>query len=594
MRRLALLSFLLPVLASGQADDPRLAAKVTLRYRYVSLEDLGKYVAQATNLKVTVDRKIADRKATIFCKDQPLGTVLAKVGETLFLQWEKDGDGYRLRLDPEVEKEERLIEAKETDLVRNALRDYFADAADLAKDSPEEIAQEAEKLKRRVDELGKDGSAASREERQKTLLRYNRLARVAQDRSTWDRGYIARQISPTHIESLLNGETIFAFCKPRPGALRGPADAPAHVTSVSVGEGQPPFQDMMWMIRFDPEDGMLRFPHRPLGLVDRAVAVLAAQDLGNSPAVLGGLSETGLVKRLLAWEKVKDPAVMSAPLSQEAKLPDGGSPRVWTLADNLQWLHDKTGLPIVADGFRVFASLDRPADGKTVAEWLANFNQMKIAEGQWRWPPARVRSEGGWLEMRHRRYWRMVRREIPERILLPMESKANLTLDDYANFAATLSPAQEGALRGKDVIVRFSLLPLERNVSVLKLWRSLSSGNRSLASGQGLPYATMPADSGSLYARALWEQLWDGLIDEKVLPHFLPGGPPLPDGMALFVREPAKIHHQMMGPNNSMWQREDELPNTEWVPYDGFLFVLGASEDSHVRASVMLKPQPKK
>lgn len=249
-----------------------------------------------------------------------------------------------------------------------------------------------------------------------------------------------------------------------------------------------------------------------------------------------------MAKRLREWPKA-DPATMATPLlpKKPEETPARRITPYKTLADLLVELHARTGLPIVADGFRLAMVAKRLPDGKDLAEWRRSLGNW--SDGRYRGYQPLLRADGGWVMMRHPRYWQQVAREVPEGPIRRLEASGRngrFTLDDVAAFGARITPAQEPWLAGDMLVMDAPSAAVEGKVAFLRLWASLPSGLRRNALAAGVEARAMPPESYDRLLACLAEKRGAVFGDAKSLPYLLPGGPALPDGLRLFVDASAK------------------------------------------------------
>jgi hypothetical protein len=266
----------------------------------------------------------------------------------------------------------------------------------------------------------------------------------------------------------------------------------------------------------------------------------------------------------------------------------------WTLADQLEYLHDRSGVPIIADGYRVFASFDDPIEGGTVGEWLKNAYVYDPEKARvcvfW----AIYRTEKGWLMAKDRQYWTHLDNELPERYIRPLEAKARagqpLWVDDYAELASHLGP---GGSFG-DTVVHFNAHPIVGHGLSLRLWAQLSRGERRNAAHGGASVASMSPEAIATYLEYLRRDALFGLMDPKLIVSFLPGGPPLPDTMCLFYRDTREQGVTVLGADAPIHMRWGSLQVSSH-PVEGCVFSFGVPNGPQVEDTVTLRdPTPAK
>lgn len=93
-----------------QTVDSRLARRVTLAVKGMSLEDLCKLLNQQTQVEMTVRRALADEKVTIFCKDLPLRNVMRGINRLFSFDWARVGEENAWRYELDQDLKSRLLE----------------------------------------------------------------------------------------------------------------------------------------------------------------------------------------------------------------------------------------------------------------------------------------------------------------------------------------------------------------------------------------------------------------------------------------------------------------------------------------------------
>jgi hypothetical protein len=215
--------------------------------------------------------------------------------------------------------------------------------------------------------------------------------------------------------------------------------------------------------------------------------------------------------------------------------------------------------------------------------------------GQAIWWPAMIRSENGWLMLRHRQYWRELAREIPEHRLKPLEAKvaagSSPGLDDYANLASNLSLTQLSGLKNRNLIVDFNPEPLYEWAPVLKLWGTLNVNQRRMAADKGLSIIDLNRSQIDGVVEFLTSLMGHPFIDEPTVKALLPGGGGLPRDLRLFA--PSSLNSDIQGPDTFRWTRPEENNLVRSIPYVGQTFVFGTRVDAPIRVSIAFYPLSK-
>lgn len=588
MRLIGLL-LLLPLasLSSAQHDDSRLAAAVRFDAKYLPLSDFAAEITKATKVKVEVDRAIADRKVAIFA-ERPLDETMTRLAEALFLEWVPEGDGYRLRLREDVAQEEKAMRAEEARVLADGLRKGVQALAAIGRKPLETYRREYAAAKAEYDESTQDKSEKGKQRSAQLAYSLRQRFPYSGQREIWDRGYALSQLTPVQLEGLVRGEPYFASTQPRPGMGRLDAKAGDLIGEAGASTSRPREGGMLMAAMFDPGTRTLAFRYRTLGEQTGILGTDRHLNPLEDPAYNQSLAKQPLALRIAEWVKGRDEAVMSAPLSKPAEPPAIPAINAISQSDLLRWIHLKTGVPIVADAFRVAVNYpDYPQSG-TIDAALKALTPQYYAPMM---PPVpHYRSNKGWLMLRHRRYWRRLDAELPERVLRPLEAKAMPTIDDYANLAASMTPVQlANAKRPEDFLVAFPTYAF-KDIDALRLWASLPAGIRTNAQRSGIPLRSFSGPALAALREYLLSRLMTGYPPEEWLTYMLPGGPSFPEDLVLRIQsDPTGQSVEQYLDQRIL--RFNEYPNSDRVPFVGWRFTIAGSNGLQLMQDVTLYPK---
>jgi len=156
----------------------------------------------------------------------------------------------------------------------------------------------------------------------------------------------------------------------------------------------------------------------------------------------------------------------------------------FALSDLLVAWHDATGLPVVADAFRVpMAEVNlNIGPALTTLQSVAANNRVSL------------RLADGVARLRHPGFWRLREQEIPDTTWNSVERSKKVGLDDYATFAARLTPAQAAAFRSAEPpLSRVPTDVLRESYPGLRLWAALPTNvRRALQAGTPVGLAGFP------------------------------------------------------------------------------------------------------
>lgn len=449
----ALLFVLLPVVAHGQTpSDERLAKPVTVKVKMGSLTEALKTLGAAGGVTLEPASSISGFKATILVKDQPLNVVMARLADVFHGEWIASGSGFRFAVpnewlsriasyrDIEDRERRRAAEAQIQTLVAGASHPFGQDKA-------------------------------------------------ATDAEAYVIGTMFRSMSGAQLQSFWNGQT-FRYSMPLPNnaplAEQSGGDQPQRGRNRS-----PRMRQVNVSAIYDPVTGQLDF-----GEAGRGRKLTRNGPLINHPTPTGPLADTPFGKEVLAWPKF-DPSDEALAKSTGGNFPGGSYfEKSASIADQLAWIHEQTGIPIVADAFRIRAN--PKVTGGNAGALLRSIGTLNGAS---------LRTENGFVMLRHGGFWRLRTFEVPEETYAKLESKTTPALDDYADFAARLTPIQRVPFQIPiTALLKVDPEPLRVGMPALRFYGSLGAGQRRRAlTGSAIAASEFPASSQALF----WEALQD-------------------------------------------------------------------------------------
>jgi len=452
-------------LASAQAPDltkdERLAKPVTVRVKMVPLPEAMAALTKASGVPLEATTSLKDLKVTILVKDQPAHLVLSKVASTLDLEWEADGTSYRIKSNSDVANAERRYVEQEDRLHRQAAENELKKlAAVAAVPYPQAKERDAQLVPERY------------------LL-----------------GQLFRGLNAAGWNAFWSGKTVRTAAPLQGEAAAQALDQGDRRRREGDRRDRPgrSFRIVRVAAQYDPLSHRLRTSFEQ----QRATGGLGR--LIQEPYPQGELATTTFGKRVLAWEVRNDEAeALTKSFSPVAAKSDGWFAGWTSSADALESLHLGSGAPIVADAFRV--SVRPVASAGTPVAWLNAFRQANSAL---------VRTEDGFALVRHGGYWRLRRLEVPERAARALEAKKTPSLEDYATYAAALTPLQGLVYQVPGAaLLRVSPDPLRTALPALRFYASLGALQRQARQNQPVPFGVLGAAQRDLFLDAL-----DGAFD---------------------------------------------------------------------------------
>jgi hypothetical protein len=221
---------------------------------------------------------------------------------------------------------------------------------------------------------------------------------------------------------------------------------------------------------------------------------------GQPPSRLGfrePVGDSAFAKAVRAWPSV--PTQVDPLWTQPS--PSGLPPKsswengTFTLSDLLASWHDATGLPVVADAFRISMRTRMIPAGTG----LASLQALAAAEG------LGLKLSDGVVRLRHPAFWRLRRQEIPETTWRALEHGVP-SLDNFAAFASGLTAPQAAAFRSEEApLSHIKTAAIREAYPALLLWNALPDAARA-ALYAGSPVAlSAVSNATNAYAFALRE-----------------------------------------------------------------------------------------
>lgn len=534
---LPLLLFATLGFAQDFKSDQRLQKPIAMRLKIASFTSMASALAKETGVRITIAPNIADRKITLIFHDRPAAEAMAMIEKTFRGEWKASGGGYLFELPrAEISREIAMIAAEDA-AMRSALDKSIQRMAAVARMTPDLVEDRKKQVDDEIKNLGAPSTDADK----------RKLAGLTDERamlsmSGWrDLGTAFKSASPEQILQLEGGASLFASTQSGQGMLPFSADG---FKGMSIGREVKDAQGNMHLeegpptavaaaIRYNEIGEKLEASEMVLGMGSGGAARMPKSlDLLYLPEVYEATKDKELRKSMAAWATAADPDVLKRAVVRAVKTPT--SPymsRLLSMADHLEYLADNAGIPVIADGLRVPVSYNIFPAAKDVESYFTELNKSQFMLNGIGYR----RTEAGWLMYRHTRFWRQQDREIPERLLAPLEAKTQWTLEDYAGLAAKLTPKQAYAISKRMVLVRFPRMPFTEAMPALQLWGSLRPDQKQRAYADGIKPGEMNGDQSTLFWKALRELMWTGALNETFIVPLAKGQ--LPPGMEFSMQD---------------------------------------------------------
>lgn len=571
MSPIALLSIMLTVQSAPTVGtDTRLVAPVTLSHKYLPVKQFATLIKDKTGVEILVQAKLQERKMAVFCIDRPLNEVMDRAADAMLLKWEPVGERYRLVEPAEVAAADERVRQAEAKARQQGLRDYCSELARIARMTPAAVKEEIAVREKKKIPASLEADANHR------ILSLLKETTVQESRSASGEvaaGHVLSQLGAAEVKQLFAGQTIFALSPAVPGL----PSLPPNMVLQSFDQNAPPHTSGALILRM--RSNGIQFQRQSLGRKDGGEA---------SGGVTGSDWAGGSVfqyknERDIAWEGERAADVLSTELTGEpGDLPsDPPKNKTLTMADQLEELHRRTKLPIVAEAFRIPETYWRWTEGATVKEWIENrYNEGVYFTSR----GYHMRASDGWLMGRKEQRWTYIPREPAEDVVLAANAEVKpsgmLSTEGYSKFASGLTDEQVEAFRNTtEYNVRFLLAPLRDGMTGFRLIGSLNEADRKrLFAGQMLPVRGLPAKAQARYREALAESVWHGIVKDEVYAALLPTAPPLPPTMSLWLLSAADSFWSTAYMPEDL-QEPKQQPNFNSTPVDFQRLQLGVSKE---------------
>ncbi len=486
---------------SGVISDARLTTPTDFDVSLRQITDFCAEVSSFSGVKFSVDKKVQDLKVDIFVNKRPLGETMDKVAKVLNCEWVPVEKGYRLEMDIPTANRERNFNIAEDAENRHILEiklwacEFFANmipgsnkqlthnqelisSADRnAIIAPYEKAFRAALAGKKPDDISE------------TQLKYSAISEAAGSLTHLNIGHIMIQMSKSALESFWLGEPIMAASFPGNGYKLWPSDTYVQtqgqfVNGQLVSKGQSDYFDL---IHFDPMTGSLDTRiysyYSDQGPYGKSESGLCRNGpfggSSTSHPISLKLKKLPFFQDLLPWLKISEtPAKFPQEINQNTE----SWPSPWfsgrrRLGEHMRWLHQATGIPVVAQADRSclynWISLKRPY--KTASEYLkALMDENEVF----------CREDHGYLVARNFRFWSHRRHEAPELFWTKLALRKDagpMDLNKYAAYALALRQDQMETGDLAYPVCEIDLSRVTRSYQMLRFYGMLTEEQRKTA-----------------------------------------------------------------------------------------------------------------
>jgi len=453
---------------------PAYEKKITVSKRMATLPEIMAEVEKAVGAKTICSPAAVNIKATVLVKDMPARELLERLADTFDLDLKPTDRGllmYETVLMQKWQREHLGAEVRyRKELAYNRIVALAAMRSTVLGPEPEPVSKE--------DMARIDSDAKVRNQWAKNAIRT-------------PEGYAAAMIrinlpsKESFWAKLDFGGTAWRFDEPSQ-APRDPSYGfigtdPFDATRAPLDEFSAQYQGWQFILGYNEATGAWKLKTL---IGERKAKLEEDSPLVRLPELPSALRSTSYAVHVLKWPKPELPeeyAKMKGKEEAEETDPVSYSTPGYTISDHLTWLHDHTGVNVIAQAFRVESEMKNlPRAGDSVKKVLNDLRKLDHCY---------LRCDPNCIELRPASFWLLRDLEPPEAAVRRLE-KADLggkgTLDDYGDFACQLTELQKERFMGKDrFMAAFDLEPLRRGVWPLGAYGSFSSAERkSLWSGR--------------------------------------------------------------------------------------------------------------
>lgn len=491
--------------ALGQGADlsqaPALQKPLSLRFVMRPLREVIEQVAAQTGATLGIAKAIEHYKVTLIVREQPAWQTLQMLTRVYPLEWRvEQNERYYLTETAEARNQRQRQQQAQRQALQRALDAQLQHLRQAVQTDFLTLRQRLKSIDEEIDRLAEQQPPDWADQTERLAQQRAQIGRAGDSLLCYLLGVLAQTWSPEQRLRLWNGQTLLASTTPLASAQPIPESALHWIRAWSSAFDEQPPSSAQMLIRFESDSKQL-----VLALIARkgetTVSFIERLPLGES--------ESGTAP----MPTILPEAIGRIPLRRSVEEPLPIAPywgNQFTLAEILAWLADHTDLNIVADAFRVPmpCSEERARTATTVSDWLHDVLQTNAVLFE---SPANL-----WLIARHREQSEWILSEVDELILERFEKRTSsgLSLDDYAEFAALLTPAQQRRLETPTgYALRFDAAPLQNSIPALRFWASLTPTQRQMANERlPLPYLQLSA----IQQRLFWDAIEYALLNPTI------------------------------------------------------------------------------
>ena len=475
------------ILSQGSiSTDPRLSERIRFD---APLSPLGKFIETARascGVSLSIDPSLEYLKIDAFVDDQPLGVTLSKVSEVFRLEWQKDGDGYKLVPNNTAYVQQKAYIADEDTKVVEVVNHDIAVYREIDRLVPrsnkpwQRVGNRFEGWEPARDKALTDLEKAqdnkdSADKIESLQVRYDALKQISGGLPNLQVARLFGLMNAGDVAQLRSGIPFIASNQANARFKYSLGDIrpnPAMPVSTSVKS--------VLIARIDPDSH--RIGSKEMTFLGNQTG-MAPQPASHYPFedITPFLSKRPFALSLKEWDQSSEfQTSFSRPLKIDPSNTDG-DPSPWyekrqRLGDHLRWFHMFTGVPVIAQADRVAHPFIKSyRQSKNQGEYLTKL--LKACNGF-------GRKSDDFLLVRDGVFWRKSTQELPEEVLSRFEHPKNgrLSFDDYASLAANITHTQAMLLEdSKGFVLKFPRFRFAESYPALRFVSSLDEEQIQIA-----------------------------------------------------------------------------------------------------------------
>lgn len=530
---MVLLSLLFSPQQSSIELDPQLQTPIVLDESIRPLPELLKSLSNRSGITLRAAQAISDFKIDAFVKDEKLGTVLQKLAEAINAEWTKDQSGYTINMSVSARNNERnFLEAEEKLAMEKV--DFKIDVARLQAKLiaptneyriPKETLDYFKQNPNQSGIMGGDGDrpfAYLKPDLQKTSDSLKAAITEKQNAAKIYELKVRQKALEELIEASANmvkarllgsmtNEEIKQFKSGLPFSISNLPDSKFQFSNGDRINAMIPYKNgeiapttVLGLSRVVP--GTYEVSYTEYTYAEGSSGIMGGgSQLFPFNTVPEELKKLPFYTNLMAWSQNESIQAAFPQKMRPAKSWDSPfSLKGFRFGDHLRWIHQATGIPIIAAADRIMSKTyvlnrPKPTAGECISEFLSKENAF-------------ARKSGDFLLAKSAMHWRKRAWELPESTIRAMESKQKWTVEDHARVATNITEFQARLLSNTGgYLVTFPTRIYQQSLVPLQIYGLLSPDQmKTVNSANGLRYDTMNGRQQAQFRFGMFEAMLNG------------------------------------------------------------------------------------